>query len=182
MAAWYAKKWSELIVNRIAFPVYSDIDISENMTKRKFGELEPNLNGVMRHMYGTDPSLSRKVDYTWSSSRVRRPPAFFDLWDGDEIVVVPIIPWSMVIPAGQTSIVLNRDPYPGSVLIEHLATGEFLPPGYSVDGRTVSLPSALDADCLAGFKPTLTMLFDDRSNGKSEFAASGNWQFSAKEK
>lgn len=184
MSAWYAQPWSSLIINKIRFPVYSDLDINEDVVPRDFGELEPNLNGVMRHMYGTDPENSRKVNITWSSSRVRRPPAFSNIWRGDEIEVVPIEPWTVTIPAGQTSITLHRDPYAGSVLIENQGTGEFVDDGsFGVAGRVVTLESALAGDAIIGFLPVLTMLVDERQSSRGEFGAlSASWRLSAKEK
>lgn len=183
MSAWYAKPWSSLIINEIAFPVYSDLDINEEMAPREFGTLEDNINGVMRHMYGTNPANSRKVDITWSSSRVRRPPAFFSLWRGDQITVVPIEPWTMVLPAGQTELVLNRPPHPGTVLVEDQGTGEFLDVGsYGVVGSAVHLNAARGAPSIVGFRPVLTMLLDTRTSTRTEFAASASWRISAREK
>jgi hypothetical protein len=185
MSAWYAKQWSDLILNGVAFPVYSDLDIQEEMTLREFGQLEDNLNGVMGHSYGTIRQNSQKVEYTWSSSKVRRPPAFFDLWRGDEFTAVPIEPWTAVLPAGQTQLILKRDPYPGSVMVEDQATGEWLPSdAYSNDGsRAVNFANSFGAPCLVGFKPIITLIMDSRTNGRGEFVAnSASWRVAAKEK
>jgi hypothetical protein len=180
--------WSELIIDGFPLPLESDWEVNEDVTLREFGELEPDLNNIMRHWYGIDPSLGDKVDITWSCSQGRRPPAFSKFQRGNQYQVVPIEPWIDWIPAGQTTVTVCRPIYAGSlVLFDDVYASKLgeqpliLGTDYTDAGQVVTLTAARAYRSIVCFLPVLNMMADTRSNSRNERTAISGYRFAMKE-